>query len=89
MSQCFPEPFRSSGWNINATVDVSSCARKEDIKNTWQADTSSFALKTNLASLHTEVDKLDVEKLAPVLANLRKLSDGVKNEAVKNLFVTN
>ena len=89
MSQCFPEPFRSSGWNINATVDVSSCARKEDIKNTWQADTSSFALKTNLASLHTEVDKLDVDKLAPVLANLRKLSDGVKNEAVKNLFVTN
>ena len=89
MSQCFPEPFRSSGWNINATVDLSSCARKEDIKNTWQADTSSFALKTNLASLHTEVDKLDVDKLAPVLANLRKLSDGVKNEAVKNLFVTN
>ena len=34
MSQCFPEPFRSSGWNINATVDLSSCARKEDIKNT-------------------------------------------------------
>ena len=89
MSQYFPKPFRSSGWNINATVDLSSCARKEDIKNTWQADTSSFALKTNLASLHTEVDKLDVDKLAPVLANLRKLSDGVKNEAVKNLFVTN
>ena len=89
MSQCFPEPFRSSGWNINATVDVSSCARKEDIKNTWQADTSSFALKTNLASLKTEVDKLNVDKSAPVLANLSKLSDVVKNDAAKKLFVTN
>ena len=34
MSQYFPKPFRSSGWNINATVDLSSCARKEDINNT-------------------------------------------------------
>ena len=44
---------------------------------------SSFALKTNLASLKTEIDKLDIDKLVPVLVDLRKLSNVVKNEVVK------
>ena len=48
-----------------------------------QVDTSSFALKTNLANLKTEVDKLDIDKLAPVPVNLSKLSDVVKNVVVK------
>ena len=43
----------------------------------------SFALKTNLASLKTEVDKLDIDKLAPVPVDLSKLSDVVKNDVVK------
>ena len=46
-------------------------------------DTSSFALKTNLGSLKTEVDKLDIDKLAPVPVDLSKLSDVVKNDVVK------
>ena len=46
-------------------------------------DTSIFALKTNLASSKTEVDKLDIEKLAPVPVDLSKLSDVVKNNVVK------
>ena len=46
-------------------------------------DTSSFALKTNLANLKTEVDKLDIDKLAPVSVDLSKLSDVVKNDVVK------
>ena len=46
-------------------------------------DTSSFALKTNLANLKTEVDKLDIDKLAPVPVDLSKLSDVVKNDVVK------
>ena len=46
-------------------------------------DTSSFALKTNLANLKTEVDKLDIDKLAPVPVDLSKLSDAVKNDVVK------
>ena len=49
-------------------------------------DTSSFALKTNLASLKT--DKLDIDKLAPVPADLSKLSDVVKND-VKKLCMIN
>ena len=52
-------------------------------------DTSSFSLKTNLANLKTEVDKLDIEKLAPVPVYLSKLSEVVKNDVVKKLFMIN
>ena len=56
---------------------------KTDLKNVTHVDTSNFALKTNSASLKTEVDKLDIDKLAPVPADLSKLSDVVKNDVVK------
>ena len=52
-------------------------------------DSSNFALKTNLARLKTEVDKLDIEKLAPVPVELNKLSDVVKNDVVKKLCIIN
>ena len=64
-------------------LDLSNYATKTDLKNVTHVDTSTFALKTNLASLKTEVDKLDNEKLAPVPVDLSKLSDVVKNNAVK------
>ena len=66
MSKYFPKSFRSFGKNINVKVDLSNYATKTDIKNISQVDTSSFALKTNLADLKTEVDKLDIGKLVPV-----------------------
>ena len=44
---------------------------------------TNIALKANLASLKTEVDKLGIEKLAPVPVDLIKLSDVVKNDVVK------
>ena len=83
MSQYFPKPFRSFGGNINVKVDLSNYATKTDLKNVTHVDTSNFALKTNLASLKTEVDKLDIDKLAPVPVDLSKLSDVVKNDFVK------
>ena len=46
-------------------------------------DASSFASKTNLTSLKTEVDKLDIAKLTPVPDDLAKLSNVVKNDVVK------
>ena len=46
-------------------------------------DVSSFALKANLASLKTETDKLDTDKLTTVPVDLSKLSDVVKNDVVK------
>ena len=83
MSQYFPKPFRSFGRNINVKVDLSNYATKTDIKNISHVDTSSFTLKKNLANLKTEVDKLDINKLAPVPTDLSKLSNVVKNDAVK------
>ena len=78
MSQYFPKPFRSFGGNVNVKVDLPNYARKTDLKNVTHIDTSSFALKTNLANLKTEVDKLDIDKLVPVPVDLSKLSDVVK-----------
>ena len=63
MSQYFPKPFRSFGININVKVDLSSYATNADVKNVTHVDTSSFALKANLVSLKTEIDKLDIDKL--------------------------
>ena len=83
MSQYFSKPLRSIGGNINVKVDLSNYATKTDLKNITHIDTSSFALKTNLASLKTEVDKLDIDKLAPVPIDLSKLSDVVKEDVVK------
>ena len=83
MSQQFAKPFRSFGGNINVKADLSNYATKTDLKNLTHADTSSFALKTNLGSLKTEIDKLDIDKLAPVPVDLSKLSDVVRNDVVK------
>ena len=66
MGQYFPKPFKSFGWNINVKVNLSNYATKTDLKNVTHVDISNFALKTNLASLKTEVDKLDIDKLVPV-----------------------
>ena len=83
MSKYFPKSFKSFGRNISVKVDLSNYATKTDLRNVTHIDTSSFALKTNLASLKTEVDKLDIDKLAPVPVDLSKLSDVVKNDVVK------
>ena len=88
MSQYFPKPFRISGGNINVKISLSNYATKSEIKNITHVDTTIFALKTNLASLKTEVDKLDIDKLAPVPVHLSKLSDVAKNYVVK-LFIIN
>ena len=59
---------------------MSNYATKTDIKNILHVDTSSFALKSNLASSKTEVDKLDIDKLVPVPVDLSKVSDVVKKD---------
>ena len=64
-------------------VDLSNYTTKTDLKNVTHFDTSSFALKTNLATLKTEVDKLDIDNLVPFPTDLSKLSNVVKNDVVK------
>ena len=83
MNKCFPKPFRSFGKNIKVKVDLSNYATKADIQNISHVDTSSFALKTNLANLKTEVDNLDINKLVPVPTDLSKLSNVLKKDVVK------
>ena len=78
----FP-PYRSSGSNIKVELDLSSYATKNDLKNVTHVDVSSFASKTSLASLNTEVDKIDFDKLKTVPVDLVKLSNIVKNDVVK------
>ena len=59
--------------SIKVKTDLSNYPTKADIRNISHVDTSSFALKTNLANLKTEVDQLDIDKLAPVPVDLSKL----------------
>ena len=66
---------------------MSNYATKADIKNISHIDTSRFALKSNLGSLKTEVDKLHIEKLVPVPVYLSKLSDVVKKDVVKSMYM--
>ena len=84
MGQYFPKLFRSFGGNINVKIDLSNYVTKTDLKNLTHVDVTCFALKTNVASLKAEVDKLDIDKLAPVPADLSKLSDVVKNDVMIN-----
>ena len=62
---------------------MSNYATKTNIKNISLVDISSFALKTNLATLKTEVHTLDIDKLVPVPIDLSKLSNVVKHDVVK------
>ena len=66
MSQCSPKPRKSFEENIHVEVDLSNYATKTNLKNVTYVDTASFAIITDLANLKTEVDKLDIDKLAPV-----------------------
>ena len=70
MSQQFPTPYEPFGGDNNFKVDLSNYATKVDIKSISHVDTSSFALKSNLAGLKTEVDKLEIDKLVPVPVDL-------------------
>ena len=72
MSKYFPKPYKPFGKDIKAEVDLSNYATKTDIKSISHVDTSSFALKTNLANLKTEVNKLDIDKLVPVPTDLTR-----------------
>ena len=76
-------PYRSSSNKIKVKLDLTNYATKDDVKNITHVDVSSYATKTNLASLKTEVDKIDTDKLKTVPADLAKLSNVVKNDVVK------
>ena len=93
MSNQYYPPYKSSSDNIKVELDLSNYATKKDINDITHVDVSGFASKTNLATLKTEVDKIDADKIKTVPVDLAKLSNVVKNEVVKktdyNTKVTN
>ena len=76
-------PYKRSSNNIKVDLDLTNYATKTDLKNNTHVDVSSFASKTNLAALKTEVDKTDVDKLKTTPIDLDRLSNLVKNNLVK------
>ena len=58
-------------------------ATKKDLEDITHVDTSSFALKTNLSALKTEVDKLDIPKLGTLSTDVAKLTNKVENDVVE------
>ena len=82
MSSQYFQPYGSTN-NIKVELDLANYATKDDVKNITHVDVSSYATKTNLAALKSEVDKIDVDKLKTVPVDLAKLSNVVKNDVVK------
>ena len=76
-------PYKSSSNNIKVELVLTNYATKTDLKNITHVDVSSSASKTNLATLKTEVDKIDTDKLKTAPADLAKLSNAIENDVVK------
>ena len=81
MSYC--PPYKSSSNNVKVESDLTNCATKNHLKNITHVHVSSFAGKTNLAALKTEVDKIDTDKLKTAPVDLAKLTNAIENDVVK------
>ena len=73
-------PYKSSSNNVKVELALTNYATKTDLKNITHVDVSSFASKSNLAALKTEVDKIDTDKLKTDLA---ELTNAIENDEVK------
>ena len=82
MNQHYP-PYKSSSNNIKVELDLAKYATKTDLNNITHVDVSSFASKTNLAALKTEVDKIDADKLETTPTDLAKLANAIEIDVVK------
>ena len=76
-------PYKSSSNNVKVELDLTNYATKMDLKNITHVDVCSFASKTNLAALKTEVDKIETDKLKTTPTDLAKLTNAIENDVVK------
>ena len=76
-------PYKSFSNNVKVELDLINYATKTDLKNITHVDVSTFASKTNLAALKTEVDKIDTDKLKTAPTDLAKLTNAIENDVVK------
>ena len=65
MSKNFPKR-NSLGANVKVGIDLYNSATKSDLKNATRVDTSSFAKKTDLANLKSDVEELDIDEIKNV-----------------------
>ena len=79
---CYPS-YKSSSNTVKVELDLTNYATKTDLKNITHVDVTSFASKTNLAALKTEVDKIDTGKLKTAPTDLAKLTNPIENDEVK------
>ena len=89
MSQNFLETHEFSGRNVKVELDLSNYAKKVYLKGETGIDTSMLLWKTNLASMRTKIDNLDVDKLKTVPADLSKLCNVIDNNVAKKLYMIN
>ena len=82
MSRYYP-PYKNSSNNIKVKLDLTNYAIKDDIINITHVDVNTFASKTNLAALKTEVDKIDADTLKTTPTDLAKLTNAVEHDVVK------
>ena len=83
MKNYFGKRYKRFDEDITVKVDLSNYATNNDLKNVSHVDISSFAPKSNFASLKSEVDKIDADKLKTHPVDLAKLSNVVKNDVIK------
>ena len=76
-------PYKRSSNNVKVELDLTNYTTKTDLKNITHVDVGSFASKTNLAALKTEVDKIDTDKLKTAPTDLAKLTNAIENDVVK------
>ena len=81
--QIYYRPYKSSSNNVKVELDLTNYTTKTDLKNITHVDVSSFAIKTNLAALKSEVDKIDTDKLNTAPTDLAKLTNAIENDVVK------
>ena len=82
MTTYYP-PYKSSSNNVNVELELTNYATKTDLKNITHVDVRSFASKTNLAALKTELDKIDTDKLKTAPTDLAKLTNVIENDVIE------
>ena len=79
-----PEP-KSLRERAKVELDLSNYATKAHLTNSTGADTSKFAKKVDLASLKSNVDKLDIDKLKTMPTNFKNLKSKVDKSDFEKL----
>ena len=85
MSEYFPEP-KSLGGRVKVELDLSDYATKAVLKSAAGVDTSKFAKNVDLASLKSNVDKLDIDRLKNVPTNLNNLKSKIDKLDIDKLL---